>query len=105
MLHKLEMSSLMATFLTLWAGSVFNIFPRCEDPEQGEGITILWCDVLSVVVGVVDVGVVVAFVVCFIYLKIESTKAKEADGDGDDEDVAVVVARGSIAVAIEMVTL
>jgi len=28
-LHVLEMGSLMATFLTLWAGSVFNSRPKC----------------------------------------------------------------------------
>merc|ERR1711865_597011 len=72
MLHKLEMASLMATFLTLWAGSVFNTLPRCEDPLKGEGNTILWCDLLSIVVGMVDIAVVVAFVVCFIYLKVVS---------------------------------
>ena len=44
MLHKLEMSSLLATFLTLWAGSIFNTLPRCEDPEKGEGITVSWCN-------------------------------------------------------------
>ena len=111
MLHTLEMSSLMATFLTLWAGSVFNIFPRCEDPEQGEGITILWCDVLSVVVGVVDVGVVVAFVVCFIYLKIESTKEKDPDDEENDDGSMRFqwqrrnTLENGAAVAIEMVTL
>jgi hypothetical protein len=74
LLHKLEVYSLMATFLTLWAGSVFNTFPRCEDPMKGEGSTLPWCDALSVIVGSIDITVVVAFVVCFVYLKVESTR-------------------------------
>ena len=59
-----------ATFLTLWAGSVFNARPRCEDPLQGEGSTLVWCDVLSVTVGLVDIVVVAAIGVCFAYIKI-----------------------------------
>jgi hypothetical protein len=62
-----------ATFLTLWAGSVFNARPRCEDPLQGEGSTLVWCDVLSVTVGLVDIVVVAAIGVCFAYIKIKST--------------------------------
>ena len=72
LLHVLEMASLMATFLTLWAGSVFNTLPRCEDPLKGEGTTLAWCDALSIVVGLVDILVVIAFVGCFIYLKVGS---------------------------------
>ena len=79
LLHKLEVYSLMATFLTLWAGSVFNTFPRCQDPLKGEGSTLPWCDALSVVVGSIDITVVVAFVVCFVYLKVESTKENEEE--------------------------
>ena len=44
LLHTLEMASLMATFVTLWAGSIFNTLPRCEDPEKGEGVTVPWCN-------------------------------------------------------------
>ena len=44
-LHGLEMMSLLATFLTLWAASIFNTYPKCEDPLKGEGSTLLWCDV------------------------------------------------------------
>ena len=35
-----------ATILTLWAGSVFNTRPRCEDPLKGEGSTLVWCDAM-----------------------------------------------------------
>ena len=86
MLHRLEMLSLMATFLTLWAGSVFNTLPRCEDPDIGDGVTTLfWCDLMSVIVGVVDMLVVVAVVVCFVYLKATATKS---DKDEDEEEDA-----------------
>jgi len=80
LLHRLEMFSLLATFLTLWAGSVFNTLPRCEDPDQGEGTTLLWCDVMSLFVGVVDILVVVAFVSCFVYLKAKA-------GNNSDEEM------------------
>jgi hypothetical protein len=61
-----------ATFLTLWAGSVFNTRPKCEDPLKGEGSTLVWCDVLSVTVGLVDIVVVAAIGVCFVYIKVKS---------------------------------
>jgi hypothetical protein len=86
LLHTLEMFSLMATFLTLWAGSVFNTFPRCEDPLKGEGFTLGWCDALSVTVGIVDMIVVVAFVSCFVYLKIQSLKESNNEAEGNDND-------------------
>jgi len=85
-LHKLEMFSLLATFLTVWAGSVFNTFPRCEDPLKGEGFTLGWCDALSVTIGIVDMIVVVAFVSCFVYLKIQSLKESNNEAEGNDND-------------------
>ena len=75
-----------ATFLTLWAGSVFNTRPKCEDPLQGEGSTLGWCDALSVTVGIVDMIVVVAFVSCFVYLKIQSLKESNNEAEGNDND-------------------
>ena len=74
LLHKLEMASLIATFLTLWAGSVFNTLPRCEDPLAGEGMTLPWCSALSVVVGVSDIAVFIACVTVFVHLKLHSHK-------------------------------
>ena len=85
LLHSLEMFSLVATFLTLWAGSVFNTLPRCEDPLKGDGTTLVWCDVLSVTVGLIDVSVVVAFVGCFVYLKVTSMREEE-DGRVDEHE-------------------
>tara|TARA_B100000795_G_C22792834_1_gene437797 strand:+ start:17 stop:2650 length:2634 start_codon:yes stop_codon:yes gene_type:complete len=88
LLHMLEIFSLVATFLTLWAGSVFNVMPRCEDPEKGDGVTVLWCNMLSIVVGLIDIAFVVTFVACFIYLKVTLVPEKfddETDGtDGTD---------------------
>ena len=80
--HELEIASLMATFLTLWAGSVFNTYPKCQDPSKADGVTLPWCDALSIFAGSVDVIVVIAVVVVFCYLKVESTKE-------DDDDVGV----------------
>jgi hypothetical protein len=80
-LHELEIASLVATFFTLWAGSVFNTLPRCEDPLKGEGSTLVWCDTLSIVVGLMDIIVVISFVVCFIYLK---AMKKDDDKDADN---------------------
>jgi hypothetical protein len=70
-----------ATFLTLWAGAVFNTRPRCEDPLQGEGSTLLWCDVLSVTVGLVDIVVVAAIGVCFVYIKIKSMSTEAVEDE------------------------
>ena len=86
-LQVLEMASLMATFLTLWAGSIFNTRPRCEDPLQGEGSTLLWCDALSVMVGLVDIVVLVTIGISFVYIKATSSSDDEGDSKGDVEMV------------------
>ena len=59
---------------------MFNTRPRCEDPLKGEGSTLLWCDVLSVTVGLVDIVVVAAIGACFAYLKVKSMST-EVVGD------------------------
>ena len=52
----------------------------------------VWCDVLSVTVGLIDVSVVVAFVGCFVYLKVTSMREEEDgrvgehDNENDDEE-------------------
>ena len=87
-LHVLEMASLMATFLTLWAGSIFNTRPRCEDPLQGEGSTLLWCDTLSIIVGLVDIVVLLTIGISFVYIKATSSPDDEGgDVKGDVEMV------------------
>jgi hypothetical protein len=88
LLHKLEMFSLIATFLTLWAGSVFNTLPRCEDPDNA-GKQLFWCDAMSVIVGIIDILVVIAFVLCFGYLKV-TTGGPNKGRNSDGEDVVVV---------------
>jgi hypothetical protein len=52
---------------------VFNTRPRCEDPLKGEGSTLVWCDALSITVGLVDIVVLAAIGVCFVYMKVKST--------------------------------
>ena len=87
LLHRLEMFSLMATFLTLWAGSVFNTLPRCEDPDN-VGEQMLWCDAMSVMVGTIDIMVVIAFVLCFVYLKV-TTGGDKVTKSTDDQEVTI----------------
>ena len=94
-LHILEMASLLATFLTLWAGSIFNAHPKCEDPLKGEGSTLVWCDALSVMVGLVDISVLAAIGSCFVYMKVaamstEAAKDELAAGVGAVELVEFV---------------
>ena len=43
-LHFLELCSLCSTWMTLWAGKIFNDYPRCED---GQGGYLWWCDAIS----------------------------------------------------------
>ena len=77
-----------ATFLTLWAGSVFNTRPKCEDPLQGEGSTLLWCDTLSIMVGLVDIVVLLTIGISFVYIKATSSPDDEGgDVKGDVEMV------------------
>ena len=107
--HELEIASLMATFLTLWAGTVFNTYPKCQDPSKSNGETLLWCDALSITAGVVDILVVVAVIVIFIYLKLESLKEDESDIINSEltveekEIVAKIKRRQRDSVVIEMI--
>ena len=38
-MHDLELLTLLATWCTLWAGSVFNTYPKCQDPDGKMGDT------------------------------------------------------------------
>ena len=102
LLLALELASLMATFLTLWAGSVFNEHPKCQDPMQPEGVTLAWCEALSVSVGLVDIVLVVILAVCFVWLKTIGGTAEENDGEEkeEEEEETTVVRRGSLWSAI-----
>lgn len=68
LLQGLEMASLLAIFLTLWAAMTFAAYPKCEDPSDGSQ-TLGWCDALSVSVGVVDFLILVSLVGCFVAVK------------------------------------
>ena len=72
-LQFLELGTLLATWMTLWAGTVFNTNPRCED---GHGGTLGWCDTLSVLIGVLDIVMVVVAIAVVVYL----SKKKMFDG-------------------------
>jgi hypothetical protein len=72
LLQFLELGTLCATWMTLWAGSVFNSYPRCENEKGG---TVGWCDTLSVMVGLIDIAMVFVAVGVVVYL----TKQKQCD--------------------------
>jgi hypothetical protein len=65
LLQYLEMGTLLATWATLWAGSVFNAYPRCEAYKGGG--TVAWCDSLSIAIGLLDMAMVVAVVVVIAF--------------------------------------
>ena len=67
-LQNLEMASLLAIFLTLWAGTVFSKYPKCEDPVDGSK-TIFWCDCLSVIVGCLDFFMFGLMILSFVAVK------------------------------------
>jgi hypothetical protein len=66
LLHWLEMGTLTATWMTLWAGTVFNTYPRCEDSKV-DGTTVAWCDSLSIAIGLLDIGMVIAVIAVVVY--------------------------------------
>ena len=84
-LHHLEISSLTCTFLTLWAGSVFNTFPQCEDPNKNEGETLGWCDALSFIVSGLNILCVVMFVVVFFIAQCRKEDEKDDKRTSLDE--------------------
>jgi len=76
-LHNIEIMSLTCTFLTLWAGSVFNTYPQCEDPTKSSGETLVWCDALSFIVSLINFFSIGVFVAVYFIAK-----------KGDDKKVA-----------------
>ena len=57
LLQFLELITLASTWMTLWAGTVFNMFPRCEDDK---GVAVGWCNALSIFIGLLNIASVVA---------------------------------------------
>jgi hypothetical protein len=62
----LEVATLCLLILTLWAASVFSIYPKCE---VSEGKSLWWCDALSVIIGLADAALVVIIFLVFMWLK------------------------------------
>ena len=76
MLHYLEILSLTSTFLTLWAGSIFNSYPRCEDPNGRSGRSLPWCNALSIVTGGINIVCVIMFAAA--YVTVQRSEKEEA---------------------------
>ena len=66
LLQRLEVATLCLLILTLWAASVFSIYPKCE---VSEGKSLWWCDALSVIIGLADAALVVIIFLVFMWLK------------------------------------
>ena len=86
LLQFLELITLAGTWLTLWAGTIFNSLPQCEDDK---GVAVGWCNALSVFIGLLNIASVVAVVVGFIYYK----QQKRCNACGKKVYGEVVVAR------------
>ena len=77
MIGNMELMTLLATWLTLWCGSVFNTYPKCQDPRGKEGDTLAWCEAMSVLIGIFDVLVLLAVVVGFLWVKLDKTGSSD----------------------------
>jgi len=85
----LELGSLGLTFLALWSGSIFNDYPKCQDPLQGEGITLPWCDALSLIVGALIILYIIVVIVCFVRFKCQC--CQEISTDNPLQDINLVI--------------
>lgn len=68
LLQFLEMGTLLSTWMMLWAGSVFNDHPRCED---GKGGTLVWCDALSIFVGILAASMAAGGAILVVYFQMQ----------------------------------
>ena len=97
LLHCLDLFALSAIWLTLWAGSVFNDHPRCED---GAGGTLAWCNFLSVVISVLVISCLVLVVAVIVYYKKKSREAAKKRArereNGVEEDTSGAINETSI---------
>ena len=66
LLQFLELSTIVSLWMTLWAGSIFNNHPRCEN---GRGGTLFWCDFLSLVIGSLNIVSVLNVLLVMLYYK------------------------------------
>ena len=72
-LQRMEMGTLFATWVTVWAGSIFGTYPRCENPDYRHGsltnsdVTLGWCTALSVAIGVGDIAAFFFVFACYFY--------------------------------------
>ena len=99
-LQRLEIMSLTGTFVALWAGSVFNTFPRCE-ALNGESMP--WCEALSVFAGLVVVGALLILMVSFVWVKVNigrEEKAKQAGEEAKKQERAETAARALTSAAM-----
>ena len=92
-LQTVELASLVATWLTLWAGAVFISYPKCRRltgsdrniQSQGydqltsdqKGQTLAWCDGIAVGAGMIDILVVVVSLCLLIHDQWERKKRKD----------------------------
>jgi len=88
----LELGSLLITFLALWSGSIFNDYPKCQDPLQGEGVTLPWCDALSLIVGALIILYIIIVIVYFVRFKCqcctqENTQEISTENPLQDNDI------------------
>ena len=67
-LQWLEMGSLMTTWMTLWAGSTFNVYPHCKSES---GAVLGWCNTLSWLIALMILTSLVLIVACVVYYKNE----------------------------------
>ena len=99
LLYCLDLLALGAVWLTLWAGSVFNDHPRCED---GAGGTLAWCDLMSGVISVLVILVLVLVVAVIVYYKKKSRDAakkkreRERESGVAEEDTSGAINETSI---------
>ena len=99
MLQRLEMMSLGGIWLTLWGATIFNEYPKCQAAVGDAGFQLLlWCQILSVSIGFLDVLFVAGCVVCFLAVKRSQGKVAKQRRLMKDADNAEFAAAAAAAV-------
>jgi hypothetical protein len=70
-LQTLEILSLVTTWLTLWTGTIFYSYPKCEGSAYQQ---LAWCNGISVLIGMFNVIILFVMLVFFLRFKRESRK-------------------------------